>query len=122
MQYVQYSQHNWLISTVYHEICFHFLSVPEVPVPERVTVDLNGKSAKVSWSKPAGVFEISYLLTLCSVEESDKIVYTKLMWCLFPELQFDTEYAVSISSVLPNGRQSKPVAAIVHQKKKPRVE
>ncbi|XP_062373050.1 fibronectin-like [Sardina pilchardus] len=78
----------------------------EIPVPENVVVVLNGESAKVSWNP---TYVGSYLLTLCSDGKCEKNISTTLTWCLFHDLQLNTDYTISLSSVLPNGRQSKLV-------------
>ncbi|KAL2079258.1 hypothetical protein ACEWY4_025002 [Coilia grayii] len=84
-----------------------------VPVPEELTVEMRRSSVAVAWKKPAGLDEVSYLLTLCSDGQCEQTISTKSLTFSFSNLQFDTEYTVSVCSVLANGRQSKPMSRVV---------
>ncbi|XP_062391942.1 uncharacterized protein LOC134079849 isoform X2 [Sardina pilchardus] len=82
----------------------------DIPVPENVSLKADLTSVSVSWSKPAGVDEVSYLLTLNSGGEYLKTVTTKSLQCSFSGLDIGREYSISASTVLKNGGHSKPIS------------
>ncbi|XP_041927670.1 fibronectin-like isoform X5 [Alosa sapidissima] len=77
----------------------------DIPPPECFTVDMHLPSVSVSWTKPAGVDQASYLLTLCYDGESQSIV-TKSLEHRFSELEFEREYNITVSTALKNGQSS----------------
>lgn len=68
-----------------------------------------GPVVSVSWSKPAGVDDVSYLLTLSSAGKCLKTISTKSLHYSFSDLPMGTEYNTSVSAVQKNGAQSKAV-------------
>lgn len=83
-----------------------------MPAPENVTLNV-GPSVSVSWSKPAGISEVSYLLTLSSDGESLQTVSTQSLHYSFSDLLTWKEYSFSVSAVQRNGIQSKPVSKTI---------
>ncbi|XP_076119238.1 fibronectin-like isoform X1 [Alosa pseudoharengus] len=81
----------------------------DIPPPEGLTVDMHLTSVTVTWSKPAGVDQASYLLTLCSDGECLQTTSTKSLQHRFSELEMERRYTISVCSVLKEG-QSKPIS------------
>ncbi|XP_062391393.1 uncharacterized protein LOC134079211 [Sardina pilchardus] len=83
----------------------------EIPAPENLCVDLQTTPASVRWTKPAGVDNVSYLLDLLRDEECLNTVHTDSVEFLLTGLQLDTEYTVSVSTILDgHDGQSQPVS------------
>ncbi|XP_076120645.1 fibronectin-like [Alosa pseudoharengus] len=83
----------------------------DIPPPECLTVDMDLTSVSVMWSKPAGVDQASYLLTLCSYGKCpfQQTTSTKSLHHSFSELEMERRYTISVSTVLKKG-QSKPIS------------
>ncbi|XP_062391233.1 uncharacterized protein LOC134079081 [Sardina pilchardus] len=83
----------------------------EIPAPENLCVDLQTTPASVRWTKPAGVDNVSYLLDLLRDGECLNTVHTDSVEFLLTGLQLDTEYTVSVSTLLDGHHgQSQPVS------------
>ncbi|XP_041927689.1 fibronectin-like isoform X7 [Alosa sapidissima] len=81
----------------------------DIPPPEGLTMDMHSTSVTVTWSKPAGVDQASYLLTLCCDGESLQTTSTRSLQHRFSELEMERRYTISVCSVLKEG-QSKPIS------------
>lgn len=55
-----------------------------------------------------------FLLTVRSPGKETLAIYTEDCYKMFSELEPDTEYNISVSSVLSNQRQSEPVSTTIH--------
>ncbi|XP_041948523.1 uncharacterized protein LOC121709316 isoform X2 [Alosa sapidissima] len=85
----------------------------DTPAPENVSLEVDPTLVSVSWSKPRGVDEVSYLLTLSSDGECLKTVCTKSLQCSFSGLDKEREYSISAITVQTKGGQSKPICKII---------
>ncbi|XP_063069297.1 fibronectin-like [Engraulis encrasicolus] len=81
----------------------------DIPPPENLNVRLDLPSAAVSWSEPAGVGHLSYMLNLYSDGKCVDTVSGTFLEYSYPELVIGREYIITVSTVL-NGRQSKAVS------------
>ncbi|KAL2080886.1 hypothetical protein ACEWY4_022739 [Coilia grayii] len=81
----------------------------DVPPPECLAVDAAVTSASVTWSKPAGVDQASYSLTLSTDGECLQTTSVRSLQHRFSELDIGGKYSISVSTVLAGG-QSKPVS------------
>ena len=66
-------------------------------------------SVSVTWRKPTGLDQVSYLLTLLKDGESLQTVPTDSLEYKFSDLQTDTEYTISVCTTLVSGHQSKAI-------------
>lgn len=90
--------------------------ISDIPSPDCLTVDVDLTSVSVTFRKPAGVDQASYLLTLCSDEKSLQTVSIRSLQHCFAELSFEREYSISVSTVLKR-RQSKPISTSIRTSK-----
>ncbi|XP_076118849.1 fibronectin-like [Alosa pseudoharengus] len=81
----------------------------DIPPPECLTVGMDLTSVSVTWTKPAGVDQASYLLTLCCDGECLQTTSTRSLQHRFSELEIERRYTVRVSTVLKEG-QSKPIS------------
>lgn len=89
----------------------------DIPPPECVAVESHLTSVSVTWTKPAGVDQASYLLTLCSDGENLQTLSTRSLLQHFSELEIGREYSITISTAL-KGNQSQPVSKTIKTSKK----
>ncbi|XP_048087480.1 uncharacterized protein LOC125286434 isoform X1 [Alosa alosa] len=95
----------------YQSSCVERSVHTEVPPPENLTVDLNSLTASLTWTKPAGVDQVSYLLELQN-QKCIEPVHRGSPNYTFTGLQHGVHYTISVYTVLNNGRQSKPSSQI----------
>ncbi|XP_062390920.1 collagen alpha-1(XX) chain-like isoform X2 [Sardina pilchardus] len=74
--------------------------------PECLDVDVHLTSVSVTWSKPAGVDQASYLLTLCCDGKTLQSISTRSLQHCFSELEIEREYSISVSTALKGGQSS----------------
>uniref|UniRef100_A0AAY3ZU18 Fibronectin type-III domain-containing protein n=1 Tax=Denticeps clupeoides TaxID=299321 RepID=A0AAY3ZU18_9TELE len=80
-----------------------------VPAPENLSVEVKLTSVSVKWSKPAGVDQVSYLLSYRSKREEEQTISTDSLHHSLHDLWFCTEYEIRVCTVLNNLHHSKPV-------------
>ncbi|XP_063069298.1 uncharacterized protein LOC134460722 [Engraulis encrasicolus] len=88
--------------------CVSATMLTDVPPPESVSVKMDLPSVLVSWRKPAGVDQASYMVTLRAGGECLQTLSIRSLHHSFEELDIGRQYITSVSTVL-NGRQSNPV-------------
>ncbi|XP_076118505.1 uncharacterized protein LOC143099294 isoform X2 [Alosa pseudoharengus] len=81
----------------------------EIPEPQNLVTETDATSVSVTWRKPAGLDQVSYILTLCKDGECVENVSTDTVEYAFSNLQTDTEYTISVCTTSLNGNQSKAV-------------
>ncbi|XP_063045796.1 fibronectin-like [Engraulis encrasicolus] len=84
----------------------------EVPPPQNfwVEVDLKSLSATVTWTKPAGVDQVTYLLEVIKKHGDKRTVQRNSCQYTITDLQPDAGYTINVTTAVNNGRQSKPVS------------
>ncbi|KAL2079255.1 hypothetical protein ACEWY4_024999 [Coilia grayii] len=92
---------------------FSITASTEVPPPKNLTVETKVTSVSVKWKKPAGVAEVSYLLTL-SRDEEHQTLHTDSEEHIFNHLKLEMEYTISVLTALSTGAQSKPVSKVIN--------
>ena len=93
---------------------FHYNAFTELPAPEILTIEPDETSVSVTWRKPTGLDQVSYLLTLLKDGEYLQTVSTESVRYNFSDLQTDTEYTIRVCTTLDNGDQSVPVHHTIH--------
>ncbi|XP_028835866.1 fibronectin-like isoform X2 [Denticeps clupeoides] len=78
-----------------------------IPPPECLSVTKGTTSASVTWSKPEGVDQASYLLSLRSDGEEEEIFYTDHLRYSLSGLKPATEYTIGVHTVLSSGHKSR---------------
>ncbi|KAL2096313.1 hypothetical protein ACEWY4_008461 [Coilia grayii] len=84
----------------------------EVPQPQNLTVDTKSSSASVTWTKPKGLDQASFSISLYAGGECLKTSMKHCQECSF-DLQPDTDYTVTIATVLKNGKKSKAISTSI---------
>lgn len=92
----------------------------DIPAPD-IMVNADLTSVSVSWSKPEGVDEVSYLLTL-SGGGFMTTINTKSLQHSFADLEMGTEYTINASTVQKKGGQGKPISKVIRTGKKDKSE
>ncbi|KAL2079247.1 hypothetical protein ACEWY4_024991 [Coilia grayii] len=95
-----------------HSLGVSITASTEVPPPTNLTVETKVTSVSVNWKKPAGVAEVSYLLTL-SRDEEHQTLHTDSEEHIFNHLKLEMEYTISVLTALSTGAQSKPVFKVI---------
>uniref|UniRef100_A0AAY3ZZ31 Fibronectin type-III domain-containing protein n=1 Tax=Denticeps clupeoides TaxID=299321 RepID=A0AAY3ZZ31_9TELE len=80
----------------------------QVPAPDNLFVEANLTLVLVTWSKPPGVDQVSYLLSYSS-EGEEQTISTESLHHSLHDLRFCTEYNIRVCTVLNNLHHSKPV-------------
>ncbi|XP_071754160.2 up-regulator of cell proliferation-like [Centroberyx gerrardi] len=91
----------------------------EVPAPRNMTEEHSEATAlSLKWTKGDKMEQIPhrFLLTVKSPGEEPLAIHTEDCYKMFSDLKPDTEYIISVSSVLNNQRHSKPVSTTIHTK------
>ncbi|XP_031433188.2 fibronectin-like [Clupea harengus] len=83
----------------------------DIPPPGCLTVAVDLTSVSVTWSKPEGVVQASYLLTLYRDGECLNTVSIRSLQHRY-EFEMKAEYTISVSTVLKGG-QSKPISKTI---------
>ncbi|XP_031437094.1 fibronectin-like [Clupea harengus] len=83
----------------------------DIPPPGCLTVAVDLTSVFVTWSKPEGVVQASYILTLDRDGGCLNTVSIRSLQHRF-ELEMEAEYTISVSTVLKGG-QSKPISKTI---------
>ncbi|XP_028840433.1 fibronectin-like isoform X4 [Denticeps clupeoides] len=81
----------------------------QVPAPENLSVEVNSPSVSVTWRKPPGVDQVSYLLSYGSKGEEEQTISTESLQYSLDDLRFCSEYKIRVCTVLNNLHHSKPV-------------
>lgn len=89
------------------------LFISEIPKPDNVKIKSDLTSLSVTWSKPAGVDEVKYLLSLNSNGKCLKTLSLKSLQRSFSGLLMGKEYSVSVSTVLKKGGQSHAITKTI---------
>ncbi|CDQ85993.1 unnamed protein product, partial [Oncorhynchus mykiss] len=86
-----------------------------VPAPRELKIDQTAISFTLYWSKAEGMEKVPqrFLISYCSPGTELKAAYTDNCYKTFPNLQLGTEYTISVSTVLNNGKQSEPVSTTI---------
>ncbi|XP_062391107.1 fibronectin-like [Sardina pilchardus] len=84
----------------------------DIPPPGCIVVEMDLPSVSVKWSKPAGVDQASYLLTLSCDGKRLQTTSTKSLHHCFSGLEIGKEYNITVSTILKGG-QSKPLSKII---------
>ncbi|KAF7650618.1 hypothetical protein LDENG_00122990 [Lucifuga dentata] len=88
-----------------------------VPAPRNVTKEHSGATAlSLKWTKGDKLEQIphGFLLTVRSPGKETLAIYTEDCYKMFSDLEPDTEYMISVASVLTNQKQSEPVSTTIH--------
>ncbi|XP_062398293.1 up-regulator of cell proliferation-like isoform X2 [Sardina pilchardus] len=96
-----------------HSRCVSATTWTEIPKPDNVSATTDPTSLSVTWSKPAGVDEVKYLLSIHSEGECLQTLCLKSLQRCFSGLQKGKEYVISVSTVLKDGGQSNPVTKTI---------
>ncbi|XP_063048441.1 fibronectin-like [Engraulis encrasicolus] len=80
----------------------------EVPPPQNLQVEVTSPTATVTWTKPAGVDQVTYLLQIIRDQEVIRTIQRNSCQYTITGLQVDANYNVNVTTVLSNGRQSQP--------------
>ncbi|XP_028835813.1 uncharacterized protein LOC114790172 [Denticeps clupeoides] len=102
--------------------CVSAKVLTEIPQPQHLHVDVGSASASLSWSKPAGVEDISYLVTVFRGGKWEKTITTCSHQCSLAELEPDVENVISVSTVLSSGQQSEPVTKTICAEQNPSLQ
>ncbi|XP_062390917.1 uncharacterized protein LOC134078786 isoform X3 [Sardina pilchardus] len=70
------------------------------PKPECLSVDMDLTSVSVKWSKPAGLDQVSYLLTLHSNGQCLRTISTKSAQHCFSDLDLGKKHSITLSTVV----------------------
>lgn len=89
-----------------------FFPILEIPTPECVNVNMDLVSASVTWSKPEGVTQASYSVTLHSDGECLQTISTRSLQHRFSKLEIGREYAVTVCTRLKK-RSSKFISKTI---------
>ncbi|KAL2096317.1 hypothetical protein ACEWY4_008465 [Coilia grayii] len=84
----------------------------EVPQPQNLTVNTDSSSASVRWTKPKGLEQATFSISLYAGGECLKTIIKDSQECSF-DLQPDTDYTVAIATVLKNGKKSKAISKAI---------
>ncbi|XP_063048777.1 fibronectin-like [Engraulis encrasicolus] len=87
-------------------------SLTDIPPPDGLDVVVDLTSASVSWSKPAGVDQPSYLLTISTGLECLQTTSIRSLQYCFTELDIGREYLISVTTVL-EGIHSTPISKTI---------
>ncbi|XP_048095291.1 up-regulator of cell proliferation-like isoform X2 [Alosa alosa] len=88
-----------------------------VPSPENLAVEAGVSSASLTWTKPDGVGQVSYLLDIFRDGTHLNAIHRDSLHYTIPDLQHGKDYTVSVATVLSNGNQSNTISRtfkIVH--------
>ncbi|XP_062391364.1 interferon-induced very large GTPase 1-like [Sardina pilchardus] len=92
-----------------HSICVEDSAYTDIPAPERLSLDLQGTYAVLKWMKPPQLNQVLFQLDIVLRGQQQRTIRTDQMEYTLSDLQYGADYTIFLSTLLKNGRQSKPI-------------